>query len=288
MLIDEVVDRASLERYVATTDWPDFLYFWGHTAKDDTIGKQVLSQWWPAPFKIAGMQYTTAEHFVMAEKARTFGDQKTCTEILLAPTASAAKKLGRGVNGYDDAQWAAVRFEVACRGNLAKFSQDPDLRKWLLSTGDVILVEASPVDTIWGIGLSPDDAGAHPEDWKGLNLLGFALMKVRSTLRQEDAFVADALSRIWRPYADLKQTKWINREVLDNGVLAAANLVSRSTYFLSHRSDLQECFDSLIQLLIEPDCYCRRDADVQATADGYARKFEAFREKIVLCECDPQ
>ena len=70
------------------------------------------------------------------------------------------------------------------RGNTAKFAQNPDLEEWLIGTGDVVLVEASPVDTIWGIGLAADDKRAlDPRTWRGLNLLGFALMKVRAKLR---------------------------------------------------------------------------------------------------------
>jgi ribA/ribD-fused uncharacterized protein len=288
MEVQEIVDRASLERYIAITDWPNFLFFWGHTSKDNQIGKHILSQWWPARFKIAAVEYATAEHFMMCEKAHAFGDEKTRSEILSASTPSAAKKLGRAVVGYEDAHWTALRFEVAYRGNLAKFSQNIELRKWLLSTADDILVEASPVDAIWGIGLSIDECGVHPEDWKGLNLLGFALMRVRATLRHEDAFVGDAISKLRLPYWNMKQTRWIKREEVDLALLTAANLTNRSDYFLSHRSDLRTCLDDLLHVLIEPDCYCRRDGDVQALADDYARKLQVFRDRIVGGESDPQ
>lgn len=69
-------------------------------------------------------------------------------------------------------------------GNLAKFGQHTDLREYLLGTGDRVLVEASPLDRVWGIGLAADDERAvSPDQWRGLNLLGFALMQVRETLR---------------------------------------------------------------------------------------------------------
>ncbi|BAM90239.1 hypothetical protein S58_42540 [Bradyrhizobium oligotrophicum S58] len=93
----------------------------------------------------------------MAQKAALFGDQETHDAILAAPGPSQAKKLGRAVRGFDDARWTAHRFEVAVHGNVAKFGQNPALADWLRSTGDAVLVEASPVDRIWGIGLAADD-----------------------------------------------------------------------------------------------------------------------------------
>ena len=92
--------------------------------------------------------------------------------------------MGRDVKGFDDETWSRHRFEIVVRGNEAKFGQNEDLKAFLLSTGEDILVEASPVDRIWGIGLAEDDPCAtNPAQWQGLNLLGFALMTVRSMLR---------------------------------------------------------------------------------------------------------
>ncbi|MGJ5203315.1 NADAR family protein [Bradyrhizobium sp. HKCCYLR20261] len=99
------------------------------------------------------------------------------------PGPSQAKKLGREVRGFDDARWTAHRFDIAVRGNVAKFGQNPPLGQWLRSTAEAVLVEASPVDRIWGIGLAADDPRARdPLTWLGLNLLGFALMKARAAL----------------------------------------------------------------------------------------------------------
>jgi ribA/ribD-fused uncharacterized protein len=147
------------------------------------IGKPCLSQWWPAPFTVEGDTYPTAEHFMMSEKARLFGDEETRSKILTAPHPKAAKQLGRAVQGFDDRRWEEARFGLVVRGNLAKFGQNAPLRDFLLNTGNRVLVEASPVDRVWGIGLAANDPLAeHPEQWRGLNLLGFALMEVRGRL----------------------------------------------------------------------------------------------------------
>mgnify|MGYP000865870243 CR=1 FL=1 len=163
---------------------PKYVLFWGHQPNaDGSIGKGCFSQWFEASFDIDGRTYLTAEHFMMAEKARLFHDDETRASILAARTPAEAKKLGRGVNGFDDALWEQTRFDIVVRANEAKFSQDPALRDYLLTTGDRVLVEASPVDRIWGIGLAANDEQAlEPRAWCGLNLLGFALMEVRARL----------------------------------------------------------------------------------------------------------
>ncbi|MGC2782011.1 MAG: NADAR family protein [Bradyrhizobium sp.] len=181
MLIEDI---ETLTQAIVSGHAPELLLFWGHTAKSNEVGKHVLSQWWPAAFSLDGRTYATAEHYVMAQKAELFDDQETRDAILAAPGPSQAKKLGRAVRGFDDARWIAHRFDVAVRGNVAKFGQNPQLGEWLLATGDAVLVEASPVDRIWGIGLAADDPRAgDPQAWLGLNLLGFALMKTRAALR---------------------------------------------------------------------------------------------------------
>lgn len=164
---------------------PEYLFFWGHRPRaDGQIGKQCLSQWWMAPFTVGGIVYATAEHYMMAEKARLFGDDVARERVLAAPRPEDAKKLGRTVAGFDEAVWIAHRFAIIVRGNEAKFGQNAELGSYLSSTRGHILVEASPEDRIWGIGLAEKDADAgNPKKWRGLNLLGFALMEVRERLR---------------------------------------------------------------------------------------------------------
>ncbi|HEX4787972.1 MAG TPA: NADAR family protein [Actinospica sp.] len=161
-----------------------WLFFWGHTPKEgDAIGSWVLSQWWPCSFSVDGVDYASAEHWMMAEKARLFGDDETLAAIIAAATPAEAKKLGRLVRGFDDARWEAAGFDAVVRGNVHKFGQDPELRRYLLGTANRVLVEASPRDRIWGIGLGAgNERATDPRAWRGRNLLGFALMEARSRL----------------------------------------------------------------------------------------------------------
>ncbi|WP_147128680.1 NADAR family protein [Nocardia ninae] len=163
----------------------DYLMFWGHQPEHrGRIGPSCLSQWWPASFVLDGAEFPSAEHYMMWGKARLFGDVDNAEQVLAAPTPKAAKALGREVRGFDSRVWSARRYEIVVRGNVAKFGQHPELAEYLLGTGDRVLVEASPVDRIWGIGLAADDPRAEdPAQWPGLNLLGFALMDARAALR---------------------------------------------------------------------------------------------------------
>ncbi|MES2705633.1 MAG: NADAR family protein [Verrucomicrobiota bacterium] len=167
-----------------------WLLFWGHTpSKDGSITKSCFSQWWDGHvFVENGVRYATAEHYMMAGKARLFDDPEALEKVLAAKTPALAKKLGRTVTGFDEERWLRARWEIVVQGNLLKFSQHEALKTFLLHTGDRVLVEASPFDPIWGIGMAATDARArNPAEWKGLNLLGFALMEVREKLQAEDA-----------------------------------------------------------------------------------------------------
>ncbi|MFY1695936.1 NADAR family protein [Solwaraspora sp. WMMA2101] len=163
-----------------------FLFFWGHQpAADGSVGAECLSQWSPHSFAVDGVAFATAEHYMMWRKAVLFDDRAMAQRILVAPHPRAATVLGGRVAGFDQRSWNAHRVPIVVAGNLAKFSQHPDLRAYLLATGERVLVEASPMDRIWGIGLTRDDpAAVDPTRWRGLNLLGFALMQVRETLRE--------------------------------------------------------------------------------------------------------
>ncbi|MEU6414427.1 NADAR family protein [Microbispora sp. NPDC046933] len=161
-----------------------YLYFWGHRpARDGGVGPGCLSQWWPVAFTEDGHTFASAEHYMMAHKAWLFGDAQAAERILAAGHPGEAKALGRAVRGFDEEVWDAHRFGIVVRGSVAKFGQNPELSRFLLATGDRVLVEASPNDRIWGIGLTADDErAASPSTWQGLNLLGFALMAARDAL----------------------------------------------------------------------------------------------------------
>ncbi len=185
MTNDLPLNITALRERVAAGEAFKFLHFWGHRPRPDgRPSNSCFSQWFESPFQIDGVTYPSAEHFMMAEKARLFGDESTLAQILQAPNPGAAKALGRRVVGYEETAWVTHRFEAVVQGNQGKFDQNPALGAYLSATGTQILVEASPVDPVWGIGLAQDDPRADdPASWQGLNLLGFALMVVRSRLQ---------------------------------------------------------------------------------------------------------
>ncbi|NEA55951.1 NADAR family protein [Streptomyces sp. SID13666] len=171
-----------------------YVHFWGHQPqRDGSVGAGCFSQWWPSPFTVNGVEYATAEHWMMAGKARLFGDAEAERAAVTAVHPKAAKAAGRSVRGFDDATWQRERFELVVEGSVAKFGQHPELRDYLLGTNERVLVEASPLDRIWGIGLAGDDERAQdPARWRGLNLLGFALMEARTRLAADPAHPSDA------------------------------------------------------------------------------------------------
>lgn len=164
---------------------PEYLLFYGHTVSDHSvITKTCFSQWYPVAFKLDGVTYKTAEHYMMAEKARLFKDEEIEQKIIQSSDPKEAKKLGRAVRNYDDESWKRHRFEAVIKGNIAKFEQNKKLGTFLKNTEDKIIVEAAPRDRIWGIGMGQNNPDAtNPEKWRGQNLLGFALMQARKELK---------------------------------------------------------------------------------------------------------
>jgi ribA/ribD-fused uncharacterized protein len=177
-----------LQEHVNAGNKVKYVFFWDHQNKGTEVSKCCFSQWYESDFNDSGIKYMTAEHYMMAEKAKLFNDRSTYEKIINASNPGEAKSLGREVIGFDEAVWVSHRFEIVVRGNLLKFEQNLNLKEFLLSTGDRVLVEASPVDKIWGVGLSGDSRNIeNPNLWRGLNLLGFALMEVRDVLSQTSA-----------------------------------------------------------------------------------------------------
>ncbi len=165
-----------------------YLFFWSHRpGPGGGVGPQVLSQWFEHPFEVEGVTYPTAEHYMMAEKARLFDDDETLELVLGADGPAAAKELGRQVRGFDERRWVERRFDIVVRASTAKFGADDTMLGYLIGTAALVLVEASPHDRVWGIGLDARHPDARrPSRWPGENLLGFALMEARARLMAGD------------------------------------------------------------------------------------------------------
>jgi len=165
-----------------------FLFFWGHTPPSDgSVNQSCFSQWWMSPFVVEGTEYSCAEQYMMAEKARMFGDEEMLAAILQAKHPKEMKAFGRAVKNFDKDAWEHGRYEIVKRGNLAKFSQHPELAAYLKESNKRILVEASPRDRIWGIGMGQSNPDAdNPMKWRGQNLLGFVLTEVRDELMRAE------------------------------------------------------------------------------------------------------
>jgi hypothetical protein len=153
-----------------------FTFFWSG----------VFSQWHPSLFQIDGVYYNTAEQFMMAEKARLFGDLETLAKIMSAADPREQKAYGREVKGFIKEKWDAIARDVVLRGSIAKYEQNPNLLKELMATEGTTLVEASPEDRIWGIGLRKNDSRAKSRDtWLGTNWLGQCLTEAREILKKK-------------------------------------------------------------------------------------------------------
>jgi len=179
--------REKLERKYNEGENFKYIFFWGHTPnKDGSIGKSCFSQWWESKFTVDDIEYKTAEHYMMAEKARLFMDKEIVDEILKCNHPMEAKKLGRKVKNFDPKVWDDHKYEIVKKANYFKFSQNEDLKEFLNNTNNRIIVEASPFDKVWGIGMDQKNENANnPKLWKGENLLGFALMEVRDIFKEE-------------------------------------------------------------------------------------------------------
>ena len=163
---------------------PKYVFFWGHTPpKDNTVNQSCFSQWFTSPFVVNEVRYPTAEHYMMHQKAVLFGDEEVASQVLESKSPGAAKALGRAVKNFEQAVWDENAFRIVVEANFHKFDQNEAIGNYLVSTKQRVLVEASPKDAIWGIGLDVNAEGIeNPENWRGKNLLGFALMEARQQL----------------------------------------------------------------------------------------------------------
>lgn len=169
-------------------DESEFLFFYGHGPKSGN--NAVFSNWYvlEQPFVDEdGHKFSTSEHYMMYAKAKLFKDDAIAAKVLSCKSADEAKKLGRLVEGFDKTTWDEKCVQLVAKGCELKFSQDELCKTRLMSTGDLILVEAAPRDTIWGIGYgSNNPARLDPAKWRGQNRLGEVLMIVRERLRNAE------------------------------------------------------------------------------------------------------
>jgi ribA/ribD-fused uncharacterized protein len=150
--------------------------------------KGPFSQWHPSQFTVNGVTYSRAEQFMMHQKALLFGDATTAAKILATDDPCVQKKLGRRAGPFRQDLWDRECRRIVREGNLAKFSQNPALKAALFATAGTTLVEASPVDCIWGVGLAASDpAILDRATWRGENRLGEILTQVREELQAQEA-----------------------------------------------------------------------------------------------------
>jgi ribA/ribD-fused uncharacterized protein len=153
-----------------------YFFFWKHR----------LSQWHMVNFVVDGTTYCNCEQYMMRQKALLFHDTETAEKIMATTNPKTHQQLGRQVKNFDQDVWNGQKEYIVYKANLARFTQSAECRELLLSTGNKTLVEASPYDRVWGIGLGKDDPLAQNEStWKGQNLLGKVLTQVRDELKNE-------------------------------------------------------------------------------------------------------
>lgn len=156
-----------------------FVLFWG----------SIFSQWWKSDFtdKTLGLTFSSAEQYMMYHKAILFDDKVIADKIMNTQDPRKQKALGRQVSGFDAEKWNAVCEDVVIRGNYLKFSQNQHLKECLIQFKELEFVEASPMDKIWGIGLSADDSRAlNKNTWKGKNLLGISINSALKMILRDD------------------------------------------------------------------------------------------------------
>lgn len=145
-----------------------------------------LSNWAHYSFVLDGVTYNCVEQAFMAAKAKQAGDTETLDLVMATSDCKEQKRLGRATKNFVSEAWDDIKFDSVYRACLAKFDQNPDIKQQLLATGNLILAEAADYDTVWGIGLAADHPDAtNPSKWKGTNLLGQILMKVRANLKND-------------------------------------------------------------------------------------------------------
>ncbi|KAJ6499557.1 hypothetical protein C8R47DRAFT_293400 [Mycena vitilis] len=175
-------------------DPKDYTFFWSTNHVNGWASQWYMSKFiatvkWDGAEK--EVEFLSNEHWMMLRKALLFADYDVAKEVLTISGTSkqdmaAVKALGRKVKNFDETKWVKYREGIVRQGTEHKFRQNDELRKKLFATGETTIVEASPFDRIWGIGVDEAKALSRKDKW-GLNLLGYALMDARRKLREEEA-----------------------------------------------------------------------------------------------------
>lgn len=164
-----------MEKYDYTIK-SNYLLFWN----------SHFSNWYGCEFILRSRKFNCVEQYMMYMKAKTFNDIESAKAIMKSNSPKNQKHLGRKVSNFDPKKWDKVKEHIVYDGCLAKYIQNEDLKQDIIKTDNLVLVEASPYDKVWGIGMSENDPDAtNPSKWRGENLLGKALMKVRDTINNE-------------------------------------------------------------------------------------------------------
>lgn len=154
-----------------------YIFFWGG----------IFSQWYNSKVVIDGKRFNCLEQWMMYNKAVLFNDANHARLIMSSNNPKQQKTYGRRIKGFKKDKWEKVAYDIVKRGNYEKFTQNQDLKKELLETGNLTFVEASPYDKIWGIGMRENAPGIEDEkNWQGRNLLGKAITEVRDIIKNEN------------------------------------------------------------------------------------------------------
>lgn len=232
----------------------DFIYFW---KPHQEWG--IFSQWYMSSFTDGIRTYSCAEQYMMAQKAILMGDMEILDKIMRCDSPKKMKDLGRQVRNFNPTIWDEEKYNIVLRASILKFSQNEELKNLLFSTGNRVLVEASPYDDIWGIKMDAALASnTSVLEWNGENLLGFALMEARSTLRvlekPQKIHQIDVIKHFWKrsdgayfEYYDI-----INQNICEEGskLVTVANTFSEEKCTKSVKEVMAVC---LINHYMEED-----------------------------------
>lgn len=159
-----------------------YLFFW--KPNKNLTNETCFSQWQPSLFEIDGVVYNCAEQYMMSQKAKLFKDEYIYDLVMDSIKPQDMIKLGRKVKNFNESIWDKNKYSIIFDANYNKFSQNEKMKKFLLSTNDKVIVEASPYDKVWGVGMDSNNRKIYnPNNWRGENLLGFIIMEVRDLLK---------------------------------------------------------------------------------------------------------